>query len=360
MAVEDPPFVLQGDSHPAVVFRHATQALFGSPVTSFSGGISATGTGGGHGIVNAADLAVSQNGTPNMSVNVAAGLAAIRGTEAPAQGVYTFYNDATVNLSIAAADATNPRRDLIIAQVRDSNYSGATLDARLAVVTGTPAGSPADPSLAAFPNALVIARVAVAAAATTVTNANITDLRTRSYAVGGTCVCTSSLRPSSPYEGQLIYETDTDKVLAYNGSAWFIVKSSGSSQQSWTAYTPTWTNLTVGNGTQNHSYYQDGPTVHVRGSLDFGSTTSISGTVTLTLPVVPKSSVLFVGMLRGQDASVSFQRYIGSAEVNTAVWGTQMAPHFHGTGQMASNVPINWTTSDQLVYAVTYEAATAA
>lgn len=33
-------------------------------------------------------------------------------------------------------------------------------------------------------------------------------------------VCTSSTRPTSPFEGQHIYETDTDKVLFWDGSAW--------------------------------------------------------------------------------------------------------------------------------------------
>lgn len=33
-------------------------------------------------------------------------------------------------------------------------------------------------------------------------------------------VCTSSARPSNPYEGQFIYETDTDALLVYNGSSW--------------------------------------------------------------------------------------------------------------------------------------------
>jgi len=33
-------------------------------------------------------------------------------------------------------------------------------------------------------------------------------------------VCTSSTRPASPYDGQVIYETDTDLMLAYNGSSW--------------------------------------------------------------------------------------------------------------------------------------------
>jgi len=33
-------------------------------------------------------------------------------------------------------------------------------------------------------------------------------------------VCTSSTRPASPYDGQVIYETDTDFMLVYNGTAW--------------------------------------------------------------------------------------------------------------------------------------------
>jgi hypothetical protein len=34
-------------------------------------------------------------------------------------------------------------------------------------------------------------------------------------------VCTSSTRPTAPYEGQMIYETDTDRVAIWNGTAWF-------------------------------------------------------------------------------------------------------------------------------------------
>lgn len=38
-------------------------------------------------------------------------------------------------------------------------------------------------------------------------------------------VCTSSTRPASPYEGQMIYETDTDMVALWNGSAWRYIAS---------------------------------------------------------------------------------------------------------------------------------------
>ena len=33
-------------------------------------------------------------------------------------------------------------------------------------------------------------------------------------------VCTSSTRPSNPYEGQMIYETDTDLLRIWDGASW--------------------------------------------------------------------------------------------------------------------------------------------
>lgn len=35
-------------------------------------------------------------------------------------------------------------------------------------------------------------------------------------------VCTSTTRPASPFEGQAIFETDTDRMLIWNGTAWVI------------------------------------------------------------------------------------------------------------------------------------------
>lgn len=164
MAERTPPLYLQGGSHTAINDRRAIarRASYGGTLVE---GVFANG-----------DLKVTANGTPNMTVNVAAGAAIVAGTEASTQGAYEVDNDASVSLAIAAADGTNPRRDLIVARVRDAAYpASATNTWALEVVTGTPAASPADPTLPA--NSYALARVAVAAGATTITSGNITDLR---------------------------------------------------------------------------------------------------------------------------------------------------------------------------------------
>lgn len=38
-------------------------------------------------------------------------------------------------------------------------------------------------------------------------------------------VCTSTTRPASPYTGQVIFETNTNKMLVWNGTAWVIPNS---------------------------------------------------------------------------------------------------------------------------------------
>lgn len=133
----------------------------------------------GEGIVGASDLLVSQRAAgANMSVDVAAGAAWVKGDDdANAQPTYRVRNDATVNLAVTTADATNPRKDLVIAEVLDSTFSGASKTWRLRVVAGTPAASPATPSTPS--NALLLAVLTVAAADTSIATADIADSRVR-------------------------------------------------------------------------------------------------------------------------------------------------------------------------------------
>lgn len=136
-------------------------AVAGSVTKGLLSGISVSG-----------DFGVTQNGTPNMSVNVAAGLGIIAGTNnAPVQGCYNVYNDATVNLALAASNPTNPRIDVACITIQDAYYSGATNTGLLQIITGTAASSPTVPAAPA--NSLVLAHIYVGANVSSITNSNI-------------------------------------------------------------------------------------------------------------------------------------------------------------------------------------------
>jgi hypothetical protein len=118
------------------------------------------------GCVLGGDLAVTPQGSPNMTVNVAAGGDFVLGTQSAIQGMYHCFNDATVILTIASNASGNPRWDTIAAVVQDQQYSGANNKWLLQVVQGTPAGSPADPALPV--NSHRLARIVVPNGATTI------------------------------------------------------------------------------------------------------------------------------------------------------------------------------------------------
>jgi len=159
MALRTPPSWLQNGTHPADNDRLTTTGVVWK-----SQGVSDYGS-----------MRVSQSATPAMSVSIAGGHALINGTETANQGLYVAFNDAATTVAIATADPSQPRIDRVVVKVQDSFYSGATNSVSFAVVTGTPAGSPVAPAAPA--NSLTLALIAVAAGATSIVNANITDSR---------------------------------------------------------------------------------------------------------------------------------------------------------------------------------------
>ena len=165
MAAQNPPYSMQTGAHGAELFRRAVGSVLNT-----AGGVVALG-----------DLAVTANSPAAMNVLVASGSIWIPGTTNTAQGMYHCFNDASVTLSIAAASATNPRIDTIVAQVEDAAYAGATNAWKLAVVTGTATvgatlanltGAGAVPA-----SSLVLAYVLVAANATTIVAGAVQDNR---------------------------------------------------------------------------------------------------------------------------------------------------------------------------------------
>jgi hypothetical protein len=147
--------------------------------------------------------------------------------------------------------------------------------------------------------------------------------------------------------GDVLTASDTNLYLMHEGGAW-------------TSWTPTWTNLTIGNATVDAKYARASRLIHWKLKMTFGSTTSVSGAIRFTLPVAAATGIEF-DMTHGvlQDASAS--RHLGvTTYVSTTV--AQLAS-IDTTGGIAvlintsATSPFTWTTSDIILFRGFYESA---
>jgi len=130
------------------------------------------------GVVGAGHFAVTQRAAgAAMSVEVSAGRAYITGDDQANQGRYLCVSETTEELLVAAADTTDPRIDLVVAEVRDPNAGGASGDDwQFRIIEGTPDVSPVAPAVP--DSAIALAEIEVDANVTSILDADITDLRT--------------------------------------------------------------------------------------------------------------------------------------------------------------------------------------
>lgn len=129
----------------------------------------------------------------------------------------------------------------------------------------------------------------------------------------------------------------------------------------WAAWTPSWTNLTVGNGTVVARYTQIGKFVYFHLRITFGTTTSVSGTVSFSTPTT-------MGTAYTGANPLAQARLVDNSPANTyegiAVYSTNttMIPAVITAGgtyaQVAAvdgSTPITWTTSDAMLITGHYE-----
>lgn len=137
---------------------------------------------------------------------------------------------------------------------------------------------------------------------------------------------------------------------------------------SWQSWTPTWTNLTIGNATVTGKYIQIGKTVTFTLSVTLGSSTTVSTSPTFTLPVTAAGTstypsdalgLLPIGHLIIHDASAAV--FVGYTAINSATTGLLLAYDasasiLRGTSA-SSTTPMSWTAGDKILITATYEAA---
>lgn len=349
MAFDNPPFVMDATTVDGEVIRRALGSM-----------ISPAG-----GLITAGDLQVTQNGTPNMTVNIGLGQIWVPGSSTTSQGLYYSRNAASISQAINAANATNPRIDTVYAQVQDAAYAGsnkqfgpgyqpgtATAGANLSNLTGkgaVPASS------------YVLAYVLVPANATSIVTADILNVaasailnlapqnpRTLSSSgtanpgdvinVGGTITVTlptvSASTPilpitlnntSAPGSGSLVTVTSgstingggmsgvtsfplgpgsTITVLPNVGVNWFVV--AGQQDSGWVALGSVASGFTTATGSYPPAARKLGSVVSLSGGYVNHSGSTFTGTVAV-LPsgMAPNAAVVYATDVSGTPGIIS-------------------------------------------------------
>ena len=200
--------------------------------------------------------------------------------------------------------------------------------------------------------------------------ANVTNGTTISTTWGnairdqGVQVTTSGARPSSPIEGMCIYETDTDLLLVYNGSAWKQIGNGATSNTfgAWSTWTPQIRqSATAGMSTtvSYAAYCIIGNTCIANCRLVAGA----SGTAGQTIYVMSNGTLptpSYYGMVNGHGLlfDVSIAGYVVEAYVTNALGGSSDPSwgfYRENTGVLATSPTL--ASGDTINLQVIYEVA---
>jgi hypothetical protein len=159
--------------------------------------------------------------------------------------------------------------------------------------------------------------------------------------------CLSSGRPTG-VEGRLIYETDTDRLLAYDGTNWYILAEPTQT------YTPTFTNCS--GGTATGFYKRRDGWIDVVAIYTFAGA-GVAGTVTVSLPETMEDALRFAGGCQLFDANVGTYPGGISSSTTTAlnVWAFSASGTYLAYAALSSTVPFTWATTDAIYVSVRYQ-----
>lgn len=123
------------------------------------------------------------------------------------------------------------------------------------------------------------------------------------------------------------------------------------SESAWTAYTPTDSNITVGDGTRNAAYLAIGKTVFFRYRLILGSTSAIGSNANIGLPTGVQTSAV-VSAYYGDTGT---RNYVGVCVLS----GSQGALiHTEsGSGNVTATTPFTWVAGDVISVSGVYQSS---
>lgn len=162
----------------------------------------------------------------------------------------------------------------------------------------------------------------------------------------------------TPAQGLTVYRKDTKAIERYNGSSW------DSFDTQWQSYTPTLTNLTLGNGTSVGKYLRQGKKISVEYVFTLGTTSAVGSNPEITLPFT-RASGYGTNLLQPLDGTAFFVDE-GNATYNGCVTSStaQFRVYCIATGFSAGSLsptsaasPFTFGSTDQLGARFSYIAA---
>lgn len=147
-------------------------------------------------------------------------------------------------------------------------------------------------------------------------------------------------------------------ILGTNDATFDALIGSGTA---WTSWTPTWANLTVGNGTHLSAYQQLGKLVYFRVGFTLGTTSSVGTGPTFTLPVTAKSGVFIADQPIGHCSYSGSGTYAGRIRYSSTTVATVVLFNSSSTYASDNNVtataPFAWASTYTIAGTGFYEAA---
>jgi hypothetical protein len=189
----------------------------------------------------------------------------------------------------------------------------------------------------------------------------------------GAVTITNSMATAIDAKGDLIAGTGADAFsrLAVGANGTFLTPDSttgtglkwatATDQFPWQTWSPSYTRLTIGNGTVVARYQQIGKTINFFWTLTWGSTTSTTSYPIVSNPVSAfiTGTQYIVGGATLQDISGGL--YLGNVQLSGAtglyINSIGTAASFADEGVLQTTLPVTWTTGDKWTISGTYEAA---
>jgi hypothetical protein len=188
--------------------------------------------------------------------------------------------------------------------------------------------------------------------------------------LSGITVCTSSTRPGSPFDGQVIYETDTDATKVWNGSAWVGATNAASLNDvgaAWTSFTPVWTSTgtqpAIGNGSLTGKFCRINKLVIGNIALISGGTTNFgTGSYLFNFPITAASPIFAYGTILSEG--VYYDSNVGGGYKLTASFNAGSTANFRiqvytnasQTYQLlGATSPVTFVSPDEILITFCYE-----